>query len=169
MQTKKSGTTARPKKVTFTGMLVLTEEWTCLFLPASVGKKLGATARTPVAGTINGFPIRSSIIPVGGGRFMLMVDRRMQEGAGVDVGEKVAVTLAVDAEPRVVDVPADLKRALAKSKRVAALFERMAYSHKKEWVDWIDDAKKPGTRALRIARAVARLKEHLAKNQRQGA
>jgi hypothetical protein len=152
--------------VTFTGMLVLTEEWTCLFLPPAAGRKLCVTGRAPVAGTINGFPIRSSIIPVGGGRFMLMVSRRVQEGARVDAGDEVTVTLAVDTAPRVVKVPADLQRALARSGKVAALFARMAYAHKREWVDWILDAKRPATRALRVARAVARLKAHLAKEDR---
>lgn len=153
-----------PPTVRFTGTLVTSEEWTCLFLPAEVGKKLHATARTPVAGTINGFAIRSSIFPVGGGRFMLMVNQQMRAGAKVAAGDQVTVALAVDTAPRVVDVPADLKKALAKSKKAAALFERMAYSHKREWVDWITAAKKPETRAARIAKAVARLKDHLAKD-----
>ena len=165
---KKAVTTtraARAAKVRYTGTLAMTEEWICLFLPATVAGRLKATGRTSVAGTINGFAIRSSIFPVGGGRFMLMVSRQMQEGAQVTAGDEATVELAVDTAPRVVDVPADLAKALAKSKKVEALFARMAYSHKKEWVDWINDCRKPETRALRIAKAVAKLKEHLAKDQ----
>lgn len=164
MPAAKRAKSTTPTTVRFTGTLVTSEEWTCLFFPPEVGAKLGATARTPVAGTINGFAIRSSIFPVGGGRFMLMVNQQMRAGAKIAAGDEVTVELAIDVAPRVVDIPADLKKALAKSKKVAALFERMAYSHKKEWVDWITAAKKPETRALRIAKAVARLKAHLAKD-----
>jgi uncharacterized protein YdeI (YjbR/CyaY-like superfamily) len=44
-----------------------------------------------------------------------------------------------------VKLPADLKSALA----------RMSPSHRKEYVDWISSAKRPETRAQRIAKAIA--------------
>jgi uncharacterized protein YdeI (YjbR/CyaY-like superfamily) len=64
-----------------------------------------------------------------------------------------------DAAPRVVEVPPDLKKALAKNKAARAAFEAMPPSHKKEYVDAIVEAKKPETRARRIKGALKMMVE----------
>jgi uncharacterized protein YdhG (YjbR/CyaY superfamily) len=56
-------------------------------------------------------------------------------------------------------VPADLKAALAKSKKAAATFDAFSYSHKKEYVQWISEAKREETRAARLKQAVAMMAE----------
>lgn len=59
------------------------------------------------------------------------------------------------AAPRSVEVPKDFKMALGNNSDARAAFEKFSYSHKKEWVDWITQAKKRETRARRIAKAIA--------------
>jgi uncharacterized protein YdeI (YjbR/CyaY-like superfamily) len=49
-----------------------------------------------------------------------------------------------------VAVPADLKAALQKNAKARKTFENFSYSHKKEYVDWIKDAKRDETRARRL-------------------
>jgi uncharacterized protein YdeI (YjbR/CyaY-like superfamily) len=71
----------------------------------------------------------------------------------VTAGETVTVTLELDAEPRTVDVPADLARAL-KAAGARDAFERLAPSHRKEHVRAIEEAKRPETRAKRMAKTV---------------
>lgn len=51
----------------------------------------------------------------------------------------------------VVTVPPDLRRALARSAKARAAFEGLALSHRREYVEWIEDAKRPETRARRVA------------------
>jgi len=51
-------------------------------------------------------------------------------------------------------VPADLKAALQRKVRARKTFENFSYSHKKEYVDWISDAKHDETRKRRLQTAI---------------
>ncbi len=67
--------------------------------------------------------------------------------------------MEVDEEPRVVEVPEDFARALAGNEAAKKAFEKMSYSHKREYVEWINEAKKNETRQRRIAKAIEKLLE----------
>jgi hypothetical protein len=131
--------------------------WVFLYFPDDADAKLGTKARVPVMGTINGFSFRSSAFPTGGGTHQIAVNKAMQPGAKAEPGDRVKVVLHLDTAPRTVVVPADLKRALAKSKTARENFESMAWSHRKAYVDWIEEAKRPETRARRVEGAVKRI------------
>jgi uncharacterized protein YdeI (YjbR/CyaY-like superfamily) len=75
----------------------------------------------------------------------------------VSPGEMVRVTLEPDLEPRVVEAPAELAAALKKNKQAKAAWEKLSYTHQREHAEAILDAKKPETRARRIAKAVEML------------
>ncbi len=73
-------------------------------------------------------------------------------------GDTVDVTIELDEEPRVVEVPDDLAVALAADADATAAFDRLSYSHRREYVEWIDEAKRAETRARRISATVERLR-----------
>jgi hypothetical protein len=128
--------------------------WTHMVVPFDVLRVFGSKARVPVHGTINGFPFRTSIMPEGNGAHYMAVTREMQKGANAAAGDTVQVTMAIDSEERTVPVPEDLKAALAAAPQAEATFAGLAYSHRKEYVDWIEQARKPETRARRIEKAL---------------
>ncbi len=125
-------------------------------------KEAWGRARVPVAGTINGFKFRSTVAPMKG-QYFICVNREMREGAKVGVGDTVRVVLEPDTAPRIVEVPADLKKALAKNKEAKAAWERYSYPHRKEFAKWITEAKKPETRERRLEKTLQMLvaREHL--------
>ena len=127
-------------------------------LPRKASVKLGVRGRVPVTGTLNGYAFRSSIFPTGYGAHYMAVNRGVREGAGVEVGDRVRVIMEVDTQPRTVTVPADLDKALSKSKTVRAQFDKLSYTHRKEYVQWIEAAKRAETRACRISEVIARIK-----------
>jgi len=53
-------------------------------------------------------------------------------------------------------IPADLKKALTKQK-VLRTFESMTYSRRKEYVFWVESAKRPETRTARIERTIVKM------------
>ena len=61
-------------------------------------------------------------------------------------------------------VPADLKKALAKNKKAIATFEGFSYSNKKEYLEWISEAKSPDTRLKRLTTAIAWMSEGKSRN-----
>jgi uncharacterized protein YdeI (YjbR/CyaY-like superfamily) len=66
--------------------------------------------------------------------------------------------------PRDLAIPAELIAALKKNKKASATFEDFSHSHKKEYVEWITEAKREETRTQRLATAVAWLAEGKARN-----
>jgi hypothetical protein len=123
---------------------------TYLEVPLDVPAVFGR-ARPPVRGTINGSPLRSTIAKYGD-TYFLVVNRKVREAAGVAAGENVDIELELDTKPRTVRVPKDLASALDEQTRAA--FDRMSYTHRREYVEWIQEARRAETRQRRIAKAV---------------
>ena len=94
-----------------------------------------------------------------GGRFLIPLSAENRTGAGVAGGDQVDVDIALDSGPREVAVPADLAAALAQDEEARASFDGLSYTHRKEWVRWIEEAKKAETRATRLAKTVESLRE----------
>lgn len=106
--------------------------------------------RVPVKGTINGFPFRSSLMNMGEGH-MMAVNAQMRAGANCKAGDTVDVVMEFDAEERKVEVPAYLKKIIAADSVTMGNWEKLSFTHQKEHVRAIEDAKKPETREKRIA------------------
>lgn len=117
---------------------------------ATVGE---GAKRFPVVATVNGYTWRTSVARMRG-EFMVGLNREVREGAGVQAGDTVTLELALDSEPRTVDAPPALAEALDKDPQAKAAFEGMAFTHRKEFARWIDEAKKEETRARRVSQAV---------------
>lgn len=128
-----------------------------LTIPFDVRQVFGTRARVPVRGTIKGFAFRSSIFPRGDGRHYMVVNKEVRAGAGVKGGDTVTVHMERDDEPRNIEPPADLRRALKANKTARAAWEKLSYSHKKEYAAAVAGAKRPETRARRIEKAVTEL------------
>jgi hypothetical protein len=144
---------ATSKHVTFTVTLESAGRTaTGMEVPEAVVEQLGAGKRPPVKVTIGDYTYRSTVA-VMGGRYMLGVSAEHRAGAGVAAGDTFDVTLELDTEPRTIDVPPDLAAALEDAGLTDA-FERLAFTHRKEHVRAVEDAKKPETRARRIAKTV---------------
>jgi hypothetical protein len=128
--------------------------WTRVQLPFDVERTWGSKGRVSVKGTINGFAFRSSIFPNGDGTHHMMINKAMKEGATAGAGDAVNITMAPDTEERTVDVPADLKKAVSGNRAASALFAQLGPSCRKEYVEWIEGARRAETRTSRIEKAV---------------
>jgi hypothetical protein len=125
---------------------------TGIVVPSATVEQLASGRRPKVRVTLKGYTYRSTVA-VMGGQFLVPLAAEHRDKAGVRAGDRVAVTLELDTAPREVEVPADLAAELKKAGARAA-FDALAYTHRKEHVRAIEDAKAPATRARRIARAV---------------
>jgi hypothetical protein len=125
--------------------------------PVNVPEFFGTRARVPIRGTINGYPFRSSLMPMGGCH-MMPVNKTLCAGAGVKPGDTVEVMMEQDEEERTVDAPPVLKKELAKNKTARANWEKLSFTHKKEIAICIAGAKQEETRARRLAKVMQILK-----------
>ena len=130
---------------------------TGFYAPPEVVEAFGTRARVPVRGTINGYPFRSSLMPMGG-QHCMAVNKTMRDGAKVKAGDVVEVVLERDGDERTVEAPAELKKELAKSKAARERWEELAFTVKKEMARSITEAKQEETKKRRLVKVMEVLK-----------
>lgn len=108
---------------------------------------------------IEGVPYRGILTRMGTDFHMLIILKSIREQIGKTFGDEVKITVELDTEPRVLEVPKDLLKELKKDKEAKAFFEKLSYTHQREYVMWIEEAKKEETRARRILKAIEMLKQ----------
>ena len=91
------------------------------------------------------------------GRNLIGLSKAVRAQLGVEIGDEVDATVALDTAEREVDVPADLAAALDAEPRVRAAFDALSYSRRKELARGVAEAKRPETRERRIASALDEL------------
>ena len=119
---------------------------------------LGGGKRPAVTITINGHSWKSRVA-IMRGRYLLGLSNANRKSAGVATGDEVEVEVEIDAAPRVVAEPADLARALDADPAARTAYDQLTNSHQREHVRAIESAKKPETRARRIEKALAMLRD----------
>jgi phosphosulfolactate phosphohydrolase-like enzyme len=132
------------------GAFVLTDEQVAAL---GEGKKA-----FPVTVTVNGATLALRVARMGGEN-LIGLAKAARAQAGVQLGERYDVEIAADAGERTVEVPEDLAAALAAEPAVRATFDGMAFSHRKEYVRWITEAKRETTRADRVAKTIEMVRE----------
>jgi hypothetical protein len=120
---------------------------------AAVGE---GAARFPVVATVNGYSWRTSVSRMRG-EFLLGLSKAVRGATGAQAGDTVTVTLELDAGEREVEVPPELAGALAGDPVAGAAFDRLAYSHRKEFARWIQEARREETRDRRVEQALEML------------
>jgi Bacteriocin-protection, YdeI or OmpD-Associated/Domain of unknown function (DUF1905) len=125
--------------------------------PFDVAAVFQRKGRVPVKGTINGFPFRSSLMNMGDGH-MMVINAQMRVGAKCKAGDTVAFLMELDEDKRTVAVPAYLKKIIADDPKAEENWSRLSFTHQKEYVREIEDAKRPETREKRIAAMMSALR-----------
>jgi hypothetical protein len=128
-----------------------------ILFPYDVEKEFGTKGRVPVHATFDGIPYAGSLVKYGQPQHMLGILKAVREQLGKGPGEKVRVELWKDEAVRTVEMPPDFTALLAKEK-LLPVFEKLSYTHRKEYVRWITEAKKAETREARLTKSIAMLR-----------
>jgi hypothetical protein len=124
--------------------------WVIVRIPLDVWKVWGTRGMLKVKGEINGFAFRTSLFPTGKGNHYLLVNKRMQAGAGARPGTAAQFFLEPDTEKRVATVPSELQRIFKEDRLLRRWFDRLNYSTRKWIADWVVQVK---SREARVRRA----------------
>jgi len=114
--------------------------------------------RFPVLATVNGYGWRTSVTRMRG-EYLLGLSRAVRTEAGVEAGDTVDVELALDEAPREVELPDALAEALAADPVAGAAFDRLSYTHRKEYARSIAEAKRAETAERRVTHVLEQLRE----------
>jgi hypothetical protein len=128
--------------------------WTFLILPKEASEKLPSRGMTSVEGTFNGLAFRATLEPDGQGGHWLKVERKLREAAGAAARDVVWLEIAPVAEEPEPRMPADLRKALAAAHpKARAVWSDITPVARRDWIQWIESAKREETRRKRIESA----------------
>jgi|SRR5581483_3809070 len=96
---------------------------------------------------------QGSLAKMGGPKAMILLRNDVKSHLGKGGGDTIHVKVELDSKKRQIQLAQDVKSAFKQSNILEA-FEKLAYSHQREYNQWIEDAKKPETRAARIQKAI---------------
>jgi hypothetical protein len=130
----------------------------CVFFPYDTVREFGTKGRVPVKATFDGIPYTGSLFKYGHPQHMLGITKAIRAQIGKSPGDTLEVVIWKDDEERTVEVPAQLEK-LMKKEGILPAFEKLSYTHRKEYCRWISEAKKEETRARRLEKAVEMLKK----------
>ena len=136
--------------------------------PFDVEKVFGKK-RMKVRCRIDGVEFRSSIMRMRscGQCHIMILNKQIRDVLGKGVGDIVHIVMEEDTKPRIVAVPEDVNAALARNAKIKEIFEGLSYSHQKEYVSWIESAKKAETRHARIEKMLKILAAGIVSVQRR--
>ena len=125
--------------------------WTFLVIPPDLAKRWGP-GQHAVRGTINGHAFRGTASR-GEGVLRVSISRDLRSKAGLARGDTVEVALALDEEPRPVEVPAELRAVFKKDPGAEKLFDQLPPAHRRAWATYVAEAKRAETRVRRAKKA----------------
>jgi uncharacterized protein DUF1905/bacteriocin resistance YdeI/OmpD-like protein len=129
-----------------------------VLFPHDTEKEFATKGRVPVKATLDGIPYTGSLVKYRNPLHMLGVLKSIREQIGKGLGDTIEVVVWRDEEVRTIEVPAQFER-LIKKEGLLPAFEKLSYTHRKEYCRWITDTKKEETRLKRLGKAIEMLKK----------
>ena len=112
-----------------------------------------------VKAMFEGVPYRGILTRMGTEHHVLIILKGIREKINKTFGDEVNITVELDTEPRVIELPSELTKAFKTEKDAKAFFDKLSYTHQREYVMWINEAKREETRQNRIAKTIEMLKQ----------
>jgi len=149
------------KSISWEGIILDAGEGTSgayLEIPLDVVAVFGKK-RVKIVADFEGIPYRGTLA-VYDGIYMLLVLKSIRSALGKQIGDTIKVTVTEDIIPRIIEPPEDFYTRLKEHPEALEFYEKSSFTCKKEYVNWINSAKKPETRKSRIEKAIGMLQEN---------
>ncbi len=128
-----------------------------VFFPYDTKEEFGTRGQVPVKITFDGVPYTGTMVKYGHPQHMLPLLKAICGQIGKGTGDTVNVVVERDTSVRTVEIPPAFKAALNRED-LLGVFEKLSYTHRKEYIRWITEAKKEETRVARSAKAIDMLR-----------
>ena len=129
-----------------------------VIVPFDVEKEYGKK-RVKIKAKIESENYRGSLVRMGSPDHILLIRKDIREKINKTAGDIVNIEVEEDTTPRVVKVPSDFQKLLKDNPNENAFFKKLSYTHQKEYVQWIEEAKREETRTRRMKKAIEMMKE----------
>jgi Domain of unknown function (DUF1905)/Bacteriocin-protection, YdeI or OmpD-Associated len=129
-----------------------------VLFPYDTEKEFATKGRVPVKATFDGVPYTGSLVKYSNPLHMLGMLKAVREQTGKGPGDTVEVVVWKDEEVRTVELPVEFEK-LMKKAGLLQVFNKLSYTHRKEYCRWITEAKKEETRLKRLEKAIEMLRK----------
>ncbi len=129
----------------------------CINFPYDVQELYGVRGQVKVKVTYDGVPYRGSLAKMGRDCHFLLVKIDIRQQIGKNPGDTVHVTVQRDTEERIVELPAELAGLFIENPAAQGYYNKLSYTNRKEYVRWINEAKRPETRQNRLNKTIEML------------
>jgi hypothetical protein len=129
-----------------------------VFFPYDTKQEFGTRAQIRVKASFDGVSYSGALVKYGPPQHMLPVMKNICEQIGKGPGDRVSVVIERDESVRTIEIPAALK-AMLKKEGLLPVFEKLSYTHRREYIRWITEAKKEETRITRQVKAIDMLRK----------
>jgi hypothetical protein len=147
-----------PGTISYVGTILqsgrATNSWAWVDFPYDLKELYGKGNLVPVIVHFDDVVYQGSIAKMNSQQPRLLIRRDILAQLGKSRGDSVTVTVTLDDKPRTVHIPAELQKSLDGNAEAKGLFEKLAYTHRKEYARWIDSAKQQTTRDRRASEAI---------------
>jgi hypothetical protein len=140
------------KAITFTAILqeaTVGNGGAFVLFPHDVEKTFGSKGRIPIIATIEGEPYRGSLVKYGHPQHIFPILKSIREKLSKKIGDTIEITLEMDTKAREIAIPADFQKIL-KANKLDQYFDKLTFTHRKEYVQWIEGAKKEGPARIEL-------------------
>ena len=132
--------------------------WTIARVPFAPHEAWKQMLRLRVRGEVNGFAFRTSLFPVtGGGGYFLLVNKVVQRGAGIALGDMAEFRLEPDMEAREAELPDELAVLLDEEPGLRGWYDELTEYTRREIGKWIAGVKTDEARTRRAEQMAERL------------
>ena len=142
--------------ITFQAIIMQHEDMDAGFIaiPVDIAAKLGAKYRSKVKAKFDGIEYRGSLAKMKSNNLLLGVRKNIRTEIAKSFGDTIEVQIALDTEPRIIELPQDVIEIFEAHPQAKARFDKLSYTHQKEHINAINDAKKIETRNKRMIKMI---------------
>ena len=141
-----------PQTIKFSAIIQQNGEMNAAFVefPFSTEELFNKKGQVKIKALFDGrVEYRGSLAKMKSDCHILGLTQEVRKQLGKTFGDQVSVSLTEDKEERVVEIAEDIVSVFNENPEAKTLFDKMSYTHKKEYIRWIEEAKKPETRENR--------------------
>jgi hypothetical protein len=145
-----------------------TGQWPHLFLPPEASAFLGKRGAVRVIVRVGSMSFRRAAKPDGDGGHFILFNADMRERTGKEAGDRVMVGLELDRTPQELEVPREFAQLMHADGEAEAAFKIMPPSHRRGYLEFIEDAKRPEARARRMEQALRMMRQWAIEKRAKG-
>jgi hypothetical protein len=125
-------------------------------VPREISKRFGSAAHVPVIGTVEGVPVRTTLVSRGKGSYRMAIHGDIRKKLRVDSGAVVEIAIQLDEESREPELPPALVLALRNAPKAQRRFRAVTTALRRQIVRYLIAVKSQEALERRVSRFVAR-------------